>query len=201
MAEANIEDGHRVLEPSAGTGRLIRAIGAVAPRAAITAIEINTGLWDQLVREFQPDQWNVRPLLCLDFLEYDPERADLPVDRIVMNPPFAKQADIRHVNHALRFLKPGGRLVAIMSAGVTFRQGQVATRFREMVEERGGFIEPLPPGTFKESGTGVNTVLVVIDAPEKQAAVTEPTREGLQYVVPGCEKVRTRSAKPQMELF
>jgi hypothetical protein len=29
-------------------------------------------------------------------------------DRVVMNPPFAKQADIWHVQHALKFLKPGG---------------------------------------------------------------------------------------------
>jgi hypothetical protein len=63
----------------------------------------------------------------------------------------------------LRFLKPDGRLVAIMSAGVSFRQDKRTTAFRKLVEERGGMIEPLPEDSFKESGTSVNTVLVVVD--------------------------------------
>jgi type I restriction-modification system DNA methylase subunit len=80
-----------------------------------------------------------------------------------MNPPFADQQDIRHVEHALRFLKPGGRLVAIMSAGVSFRQDRQATTFRELVEGCDGTIEPLPEGAFEASGTGVRAVLVTID--------------------------------------
>ena len=35
-----------------------------------------------------------------------------------MNPPFENGRDIDHVTHALSLLKPGGRLVAIMSEGV-----------------------------------------------------------------------------------
>jgi len=31
-----------------------------------------------------------------------------------------------------------------------------------MIDERGGEIMPLPEGSFKESGTGVNTVIVKI---------------------------------------
>jgi 16S rRNA G1207 methylase RsmC len=84
-------------------------------------------------------------------------------DRIVMNPPFADQQDIRHVRHALGFLKPGGRLVAIMSAGVTFREDRLAREFRALVEDRGGTIEELPADAFKASGTGVLAVLVTID--------------------------------------
>lgn len=33
------------------------------------------------------------------------------------------------------------------------------------------------------------------------AALTEPTAAGLQFVLPGCEKDRSRSSKPQLELF
>ena len=43
-------------------------------------------------------------------------------DRVVMNPPFCRGRDLDHVRHALRFVAPGGRLVAIMSAGVAFRE-------------------------------------------------------------------------------
>ncbi len=96
----------------------------------------------------------------IDFLTVQPE----PVyDRVIMNPPFCRQADIKHVTHALRFLKPnGGLLVSVMSAGVTFRQNKLTTDFRQLVEERGGVIEKLPEGSFKASGTMVETVIAVI---------------------------------------
>ncbi len=81
-----------------------------------------------------------------------------------MTPPFAKQADIQHVLHAYDFLKPGGLLVAVMSAGITFRSGR-AEEFRKLVADRGGSIDPLPDAAFKESGTDVRTVIAVIPAP------------------------------------
>jgi hypothetical protein len=82
-----------------------------------------------------------------------------------MNPPFAGQADIEHVTHALNFLKPGGKLVAIMSAGVTFRQDRKAADFRALIWGMGGTIEELPEDAFKQSGTSVRTVLVEVCPP------------------------------------
>lgn len=94
-----------------------------------------------------------------DFLTVEPD----PVyDRVVMNPPFGRQADIKHVSHALKFLKPGGLLVSVMASSVTFRSNKLTTDFRQLIEERGGHIEELPEGAFKSSGTMVNTVIVVI---------------------------------------
>ncbi len=81
-----------------------------------------------------------------------------------MNPPFKNQADIKHINHALKFLKPGGKLVSVMSASVGFRENTLTNKFRSLIEERGGSIESLPDGAFKESGTMVRTVIVVIPA-------------------------------------
>lgn len=152
--EANIQEGARVLEPSAGTGRLIQAIRA---RVELVAVELNHGLAEQLRAAFP-----LADARCSDFLQCTPEQLGT-FDRIVMNPPFTDSADVLHVSHALRFLKPGGRLVAIMSAGVTFRTDRRTADFRRLVEERGGVIEPLPDDTFQESGTGVRTVLVIID--------------------------------------
>jgi type I restriction-modification system DNA methylase subunit len=85
-------------------------------------------------------------------------------DRVVMNPPFAKQADIKHVMHALKFLKPDGKLVSVMSASVDFRDNKLTKEFRDLIAERGGRIEALPDGAFKESGTMVRTVIVEIPA-------------------------------------
>lgn len=58
--------------------------------------------------------------------------------------------------------RAAGALLAVMSAGVTFRQDKRTAALREVVEAS-GTIEPLPEDSFKESGTAVRTVLVVID--------------------------------------
>lgn len=55
-------------------------------------------------------------------------------------------------------LKAGGRLVAICAGGP--RQER---ELKPLAEDSGGIREPLPADTFKESGTGVNTVLLTIE--------------------------------------
>ncbi len=61
-------------------------------------------------------------------------------------------------------LKPGGRLVAIMSEGPFFRWADQG--FRDWLDEVGGESEQLPPDAFKASGTGVNSRLVTISKAE-----------------------------------
>jgi hypothetical protein len=53
-----------------------------------------------------------------------------------------------------------------MAAGITFRQDKKATGLRELIDRVGGEIIPLPEGAFKESGTMVNTVIVVLPKEE-----------------------------------
>jgi hypothetical protein len=50
-----------------------------------------------------------------------------------------------------------------MSEGVFYRSDKKATAFREWLAEI-GISDKLPEGTFKQSGTGVNTRLVIINA-------------------------------------
>ncbi|KRW94313.1 N-6 DNA methylase [Paracoccus sp. MKU1] len=154
-ARADIQFGDLVLEPSAGTGRLVAAALESGARA-VHCIELDPKRAAHLRDAFDP----IQPVAEGDFLERE---AEPEYNRVVMNPPFAKQADIDHVRHAFDFLAPGGRLVAIMSASVMFRTNAKAASFRDFVDGQGGVIEPLPDGSFKESGTGVNTCLVVID--------------------------------------
>jgi predicted RNA methylase len=150
---AGIEPGMRVLEPSAGRGAI--ALAAARAGAVVDCVEIQP---DHATAITEQRHRNVT-VLVEDFLATSPR----PVyDRVVMNPPFAKQADITHVKHAWTALKPGGRLVAVMSAGVTFRQTSTAVAFRSRLKALGGELHPLPEGSFKESGTGVNTVIVVL---------------------------------------
>jgi 16S rRNA G1207 methylase RsmC len=80
-------------------------------------------------------------------------------DRIVMNPTFANGDDIKHIVHALKMLKPGGRLVAICANGR--RQND---KLRPLVEARCGIWEELSSDTFIGAGTSVRTVLLMLDA-------------------------------------
>jgi len=156
LIAAEIRPGMKVLEPSAGTGGL--AYHCAAAGAVVDCYEIQQGNAALMAMGAPVPLGRTQ---VADFLQIEPA-ADY--DRVVMNPPFAKQDDIRHVMHALRFLKPTGKLAAVMSAGVQFRDNKMTTDFRKLVAERGGSIEALPEGAFMDSGTGVRTVLVTIPA-------------------------------------
>ena len=145
---AGVEPGQRVLEPSAGTGRIIDALDAV-PGANVVAVELSVTLADNL-RLRSNTKHEIR---CADFLELNGELGTF--DRIVMNPPFENGSDIKHIKHAAGMLKPGGRLVAICVNG---------PRQREQLEPLADLWEDLPEETFKQAGTGVRTALLVIEA-------------------------------------
>ncbi|WP_186101834.1 SAM-dependent methyltransferase [Burkholderia gladioli] len=150
---ADVREGHRVLEPSAGRGNIACAFRDTV----VDCYELLPANVDAL-KVLGYDHWSITQA---DFLSVEPS----PIyDRVVMNPPFEKRADIYHVKHALKFLIPGGLLVSVMSASVSFRTDRLATEFRELIEERGGLIEPVAEGAFKSSGTMVNTVIVTIPA-------------------------------------
>ncbi len=163
VAEACIGEGMRVLEPNAGEGALARH--AVEAGGQVWAVEINSTLRSHL--EFVVgEEVHLGDFLTMTPRDFATNGEAWQFDRVVMNPPFARQADARHVLHAYTFLRPGGRLVAIMAASVTFRDTALYREVRELVAATGGRIEKLPEGSFKESGTGVNTVLVIIDKPD-----------------------------------
>jgi phospholipid N-methyltransferase len=156
--KAQIPNGAKVLEPSAGRGAIVAAVLRPHADAAITAVEALPANVAAYRASHLP---GVRQA---DFLTLTARELGT-FDRVVMNPPFSARADIHHVRHAFGFLRPGGRLVAIMSAGVAFRQDRVALEFRALVASgKSGRIEPNPEGAFLESGTGARTVTVVMEA-------------------------------------
>ena len=152
---AQIEGTMRVLEPSAGGGALIAAIAKAHSAAIIHAIEIDPRLVGELRNKFM-----LRATIAEgDFLRVDWREA---FERIVMNPPFGRGADMAHVTKALSVLKPGGILVAIMSPHWTFASDGPAERFRGLVNEHSHDWTPLPEGSFKSAGTGVSTGILTI---------------------------------------
>jgi hypothetical protein len=158
-----------VLEPSAGMGAILKSL-VNHPNAKwhlFYAIEKNAARYKHLVENF-PD---VR-MIGEDFMEYRlPRYRDGEVmtwyQRIYMNPPFEECQDIDHVRHAYDLLQPdrvGDRsaLVSVMGEHAFFANDRKSVEFREWLDEVGGYSEQLPPGSFKESGTGVAARLVVI---------------------------------------
>ena len=158
---ADIQPGQEVLEPSAGTGVLCKAITALEPSAKVFAVEVNHQLCELLSQTINRPE-DAAEGICKNVLQGDfLECFGLGLfDRIVMNPPFADGADIQHITHALRLLRPGGRIVALCANGP--RQ---AAKLRPVIEEMGGAWEELPPGTFSAAGTNVRTVLLTASQP------------------------------------
>ena len=138
----------RTLEPSAGLGRLYRAVRARSG-CHVTLVEQSPECCAELYREIAGDE-SAR-LVQGDFLTCDAERLGL-FDSIVMNPPFKMGRDIKHIQHARTLLAPGGRLVAICSAG---------PRQCSALLEAASEWHDLPVGSFKTSGTSVNAAIVV----------------------------------------
>lgn len=156
---AQIPGGGSLLEPSAGSGQLLLAIERAHGTHHIDcyAIEAQAKQYDSLQAIA-----SVSGVTVGDFLKCDPKDFD-PFCAVLMNSPFASQADVDHVLHAWKFLATGGRLTAIMSTSWTFRSNKKSVEFREWLDQNGGQIHANPEGSFKVSGTNVNTVTIVVD--------------------------------------
>lgn len=146
-----------VLEPSCGHGALILAARRAEPLLTITAYELDSEAIAEAVRLTHPHAFIHQG----DFLKESPMST---FDRVIMNPPFSRSLDIQHVTHAWGFLKPGGCLVAIMSVGWQKARTKAAQQFRDLV--RGGLVESVAAGTFKESGTSVPTLILKVFRPQ-----------------------------------
>lgn len=164
---ARLDAGAKVLEPSAGCGAFVRAIFAVNPRVQVTAVEPNTSRLERVA--LSP---SVRPVNST--FEQFASQTQQRFDAVVMNPPFAVPGGpsiwIDHVRMAFDLLRPGGRLTAIVPSGLVFRQDRKHKAIRAMVEENGGF-SVLAGDAFKISGTGVQTVVMWLDAAGSQPKV------------------------------
>jgi predicted RNA methylase len=194
---ADIKPGMEVLEPSAGSGAIAAAVARLG--TVVDCFEQDPGYAAVLADTGAP-----RTVRVVDFLTMPPN----PIyDRVVMNPPFTRGADIRHAQHALRFLAPDGLLVSVMSWTVTEHSRNTAA-FRALVEARGGVVEAVAEKAFAESGTDVPTVIVAIPAarPANVAPTAWPVREAaaqpepeLQSPAEICDEIRASLRKALTE--
>jgi predicted RNA methylase len=123
---AGINKYDRVLEPSAGGGNL--AMAAVAVGARVTCVELNKEAAMKLRNSFI--------VFNRDFLSMSYSSLDFlgRFDAVLMCPP---KNSIPHVEHALTFLKSGGRLVALIR------------RDSDNLDKYIDFYKPLPYNMFQ----------------------------------------------------
>ncbi len=145
---AGVIPGMMCMEPSAGEGVLAEAMREAG--GEVVCIELNPESAEKVrAKGFET--------VAADFLTVESEAK---YDRVVMNPPFTRDQDIDHVLHALRFLKPGGKVVAIVGKGFTFGENKKRAGFRQTFSDCGVIVKELPSGTFKDSGTMVATLVI-----------------------------------------
>lgn len=156
---ADLTPGMLCLEPSAGKGDIAEALRTAG--CEVELIELNRSLVDILDAKGFDDVDNTDFL----FVTFGDEE---PYDRVILNPPFENRQDAAHVQHAFDFLRPGGRLVAIVSNGTLSASEKKCVEFREWLEANNATIEELPKGSFKDAfnPTGVSVSMVVIDKTE-----------------------------------
>lgn len=130
-----------VLEPSCGDGRILNVLRTYG--------HAGYGI------EYHPSRAaeakaKGHSVLCANFLDCEP----MPFETVVMNPPFYGRHYLQHVRHALRFVQPGGVLVAILPATARYDHGELD-----------GDWEDLPVASFAEAGTNVPTTMLKIRKP------------------------------------
>ena len=151
--DAHIDDGTKVLDPSCGCGRILRGIRQKLPNAKPLGIEVDA----KRANEARSHGFNV---LQANFLETQPD----PVFHyVVMNPPFAGKHYQKHVEHAKKFLKPGGKLVSILPATAHYDHGYCG----DPAKRWNACWKDLPIASFKDSGTNINTGIYTWYAPKE----------------------------------
>lgn len=152
---AGIKEYDSVLEPSAGQGAIVKAIQRKTwrnrPVYGFELMDINRTFLEPI---------GAFVLLGNDFLI---ECKKMLFNKIIANPPFSGNQDIDHIIKMYKCLSPGGRIVTMASKHWTFAQGKKETQFREWLDEIGAVIEDVEAGEFKESGTNIQTCIIVID--------------------------------------
>jgi hypothetical protein len=128
-----------VLEPSCGDGRIMD--------------EIRARGHDVLGIEYDTERAAIckakgHAVMTANFLMVAPKPE---FDRVVMNPPFYGRHYVKHVRHALEFLKPGGVLVAVLPATAHYDHGELQGQWQD-----------LPVASFADAGTNVPTGLLKI---------------------------------------
>ena len=153
-----------ILEPSAGQGAFLDIIKKEFPNGKLTCVEyleLNATVLKN--KGYNP--------IVDDFMEVV---FNDTYDLIIMNPPFSlpndKKAYISHIMKAHSLMNKDGVLFAIAPKGWIHNSTNKEKEFKEFVSIHADFVDVYDRGTFKESGTMVETTLICL---KSSSAVNE----------------------------
>lgn len=145
-----------VLEPSAGTGNIVRR-ALTDGASTVTAVEVDAGRAATIRAK--------SPTLRVEVVQENFLRmgAVAKYTHVLMNPPFSGTHWMDHVRHAFDFLQPGGVLIAVLP--VTAETGTTAKHaafqaWAELHKDNWKCFSDLPPESFASSGTRISTVIL-----------------------------------------
>lgn len=169
---AEIKYNDTILEPSAGHGAIVDVIIDLVKYNRIVLLELDPAKVIFMKNKY--DFWN---WWLTDLVDWKSTyKADLKMNiyncdclwslvnksdfnKVVANPPFSKSQDVKHILEMYKYLDKWWRLVSVASASIKTRTGKLYDEFNTLNPE----FYDLPDGSFKDSGTMVNTVIVVIN--------------------------------------
>ena len=148
MGNICIPTGCRILEPSAGQGAIIEGINEMFPCPLNTWTIIEAHPLNQ--KKLQEKGFNVAHD---DFETYSP---DTPFDIIYANPPFKKAFE--HVQKMIECTAKEGSIIVVLPSSFPSKYKKEIQGWEDMFEHIQIF--PLPEGSFKESKTAVDTLIL-----------------------------------------
>ncbi|MBW7970114.1 strawberry notch-like NTP hydrolase domain-containing protein [Bradyrhizobium sp. BR 10289] len=199
---AGITPADRVLEPSAGTGLL--AILAELTGGSLMLNELAEGraaLLDQLFADVEVTRFDAAQID--DHLD-----ANVAPSVVLMNPPFSAVTNVdrrmadaafRHIASALARLCDGGRLVAIVGAGLAPDNPAWLEAFVRL-QERGRvvFSATIDGAVYAKHGTQTDTGLLVIDKLPAADPKAFPASQGMAGDVATLLEWVTQHAPPRL---
>jgi hypothetical protein len=141
-----IEKFDKVLEPSAGNGRLVDKLTWMH-KQRITCLDISKTQYEILKEKGYKAQ-------CIDFLKYSINEESL-FSKIIMNPPFTKGQAKLHVEKALKHLDEEGKMIAIIPSSlrnkININEKEFSFNYTDNIEN-----------AFLESNTKVSVCLLKV---------------------------------------
>ncbi|MBJ2189130.1 MAG: SAM-dependent DNA methyltransferase [Muribaculaceae bacterium] len=150
---SDVKSGYTILEPSAGSGSIIKAVHRVNPDVVVDAFELMPENRQTL------EKMTGVKLVGEDFTQGVP----CLYNRIFANPPFSGNQDIRHVRAMYEALDPNnGEMCVITSRHWCQASERECEEFRQWLIDVKAEQHEIPRGAFDESGTNVATMALKI---------------------------------------
>ena len=153
MQIADIKDGHKVLEPSAGVGLLAEGIFKHNSNIVLDCIELNSECKNELRKKGFNVVWS-------DFLDFNPKYF---YDRVIGAPNFKDNIDCAHVMKMYECIKQDGIVISIMSPLWMTQDSPLQIEFRAWIQNKRYTITMLPDNSYMEEGKTVPTILIKIE--------------------------------------